>query len=272
MPRDVIPGRSISVALLAVVLATIVLAPLLAVAVVAVRDVHASLAALFSSRTLAAFGLSLRASVIAALLDLVLGTTIAWALVRRRFIGRAVLEALVETPFALPTAVAGIALATLDGPHGWVGAPLLAIGIRVAYTPLGVIIALAFIGLPFVVRSVRTALAHLPHELDEAARSLGAGDLGVLGRIALPLLAPTLLTAFGAAFARAIGEYGSVIFIAGNLPGRTEIAPLLVVTHLESGDAGGAAAIATLSLVIALGVLGALSLGERRIVHRRVGV
>ncbi|HEV3156712.1 MAG TPA: sulfate ABC transporter permease subunit CysT [Candidatus Baltobacteraceae bacterium] len=271
MSRDVIPGRTFALAAMVVLLATIVLAPLLMIFIVALGDPQAALSAIDSARTLAAFRLSIGASFVAAAIDLVLGTTIAWALVRRRFIGRSLLDALVETPFALPTAVAGIALATLDGPHGWIGAPLAMLGVRVAYTPLGVVIALAFVGLPFVVRSVQTALAELAPAHDEAARSLGTGDLGTLWRISLPMLAPTLLTAFSAAFARAIGEYGSVVFIAGNLPGRTEIAPLLVVTHIESGDAAGAAAIAALSMVISLAILGALAFWERRLVRRRVG-
>jgi sulfate transport system permease protein len=173
---------------------------------------------------------------------------VAWVLVRYDFPGRKVLDALVDLPFALPTAVAGIALTTIYGPKGIIGAPLLAAGIKVAYTPLGVLVAMTFIGLPFVVRTVQPVLQDLEAEHEEAATSLGANRLQIFFRVILPAILPALLTGFALAFSRAVGEYGSVIFIAGNMPGLSEIAPLLIVTKLEQYDYRGATAIASVML------------------------
>ncbi len=188
------------------------------------------------------------AALLAALLASLAGTLVAWVLVRYRFPGRRLLDALVDLPFALPTAVAGIALTTIYAPNGWVGRWLEPLGLKVAYAPAGIVIALVFIGLPFAVRTLQPVLETLGREAEEAAASLGASRLTALRRVVLPELLPSLLTGFSLAFARALGEYGSVIFIAGNLPFKTEIAPLLIVIRLEEYDYSGAIAIATLML------------------------
>ena len=199
-------------------------------------------------RVLAALELSFGAALLAALLNAAFGLLVAWVLVRYPFPGRRVVDALVDLPFALPTAVAGIALTAIYAPNGWLGAPLAEAGIKVAFTPLGVLVALTFIGLPFVVRTVQPVLEDLEHELEEAAQCLGASPAQVFVRVILPALAPALLTGFALAFARAVGEYGSVIFIAGNMPMVSEIAPLMIVTKLEQYDYAGATAVAVVML------------------------
>lgn len=221
-----------------------------------------------SPRTLAALRLSFGAALAAALINVVFGTLIAWVLARYEFPGRRVIDALVDLPFALPTAVAGIALSALYAENGWIGGLLAPFGIKIAYTPLGVVIALAFIGLPFVVRAVQPVFEELERDVEEAAVLLGAGRLRTAFRVILPAALPAVVTGFSLALARAIGEYGSVIFIAGNLPMISEIAPLLIVIKLEAFDYAGATVVATmmlgLSFLILLGVNAALAMRQRR--------
>ncbi|MDB5027820.1 MAG: sulfate transporter permease subunit CysT [Candidatus Eremiobacteraeota bacterium] len=272
MTRDPIPGRVLAVAATSAVVALVVVVPLAAVVWAAHGITPARLAALLGApRTLAAFGLTFGAAAVASLVDVVIGVWAAWVLTTRTFPGRALLDAVVDLPFALPTAVTGITLATLYGPHGWFGAPLLEHGIRVAYTPLGIVLALAFVGFPFVVRTVQPVLAGLPRDLGDAARGLGASSFAVIARVTLPLALPAIATGFALAFARTLGEYGSVVFIAGNFPGRTEIVPLLVLTHLEEYDQAGAAAIATVMLAAALVLVLAINALQRRIVRVHSG-
>jgi sulfate transport system permease protein len=214
-------------------------------------------------RALAAYGLSFGASLIGAALNFVLGTLVAWVLVRYSFPFKRVLDSLVDLPFALPTAVAGIALTTLYAKTGWFGAPLASAGIHVAFTRLGIVVALTFVGLPFVVRTVQPVLEDLDKELEEAAASLGAGRWQTFTRVVYPAIFPAAVTGFALAFARGVGEYGSVIFIAGNMPMRTEIAPLLIVTKLEEYDYAGATAIAVVMLVISFVFLLAINALQR---------
>jgi sulfate transport system permease protein len=214
-------------------------------------------------RALAAFRLSFGAALAAAAIDCVAGAIIAWTLVRYRFPGRRLLDALVDLPFALPTAVSGIALATLLGPRGWVGEPLAQLGIQIAFSRWGVLAALILIGLPFVVRTLQPALEELPADVEEAAATLGAGRLTSIFRVVLPPMLPVLATGFGLAFARAVGEYGSVIFIAGNLPMKTEILPLLVVVELEQYDYAGATALGAAMLGVSFVVLICVQLLQR---------
>ncbi|MDO8901503.1 MAG: sulfate ABC transporter permease subunit CysT [Phenylobacterium sp.] len=201
-------------------------------------------------RVLAALRISFGAAALAATINAGLGLLIAWVLSRYTFPGRRVVDALVDLPFALPTAVAGIALTAIYAPNGPLGAPLAELGIRIAYTPLGIVLALIFVGLPFVVRTVQPVLEDLDREVEEAARTLGATPRQTAWRVVLPALAPALLTGVGLAFARAAGEYGSVIFIAGNMPLRSEIAPLLIVIKLEQFDYAGAASVGLAMLAL----------------------
>ncbi len=206
-------------------------------------------------RTLAALRLSFGASFVAALLNVAMGGLVAWALVRYEFPGKRVIDAVVDLPFALPTAVAGIALTSIYAPNGWIGQLLAPLGIKVAFTPLGVILALTFIGLPFVVRTVQPVLQDIERDVEEAAATLGATRLQTVARVILPAVGPALLTGFALAFARAVGEYGSVIFIAGNLPFVSEIAPLLIVIRLEEFDYAGATAVAAIMLMLSFVML-----------------
>jgi sulfate transport system permease protein len=201
-------------------------------------------------RTIKALEISFGTALIAAGVNVVFGTLVAWVLVRYRFPGRRVVDAMVDLPFALPTAVAGIALTTLYAPNGWLGKPLMALGIKVAYTPLGIVIALIFIGLPFVVRTVQPIIEEIDKEVEEAAATLGASRFQTITRVLFPGLAPAIITGFALAFARGVGEYGSVIFIAGNLPKVSEIAPLLIVIRLEEFNYPAATAIAAVMLAI----------------------
>jgi sulfate transport system permease protein len=203
-----------------------------------------------STRTLHALKISFGLAFAAALVNLVAGLIIVWALVRYRFPGRRIFDAVVDIPFALPTAVAGIALTTLFAQKGWLGAPLAALGIKVAFTPLGIFIAMIFIGIPFVVRTVQPVLIDLDVEIEEAAACLGASRWQTIVRVILPSLTPAILTGFALAFARAVGEYGSVIFIAGNLPNVSEIAPLLIVIRLSEFRYADATAIAVVMLIV----------------------
>ncbi len=204
-----------------------------------------------SRRTLNALKISFGLAFVAALVNLVMGSIVVWALVRYRFPGRRIFDAIVDIPFALPTAVAGIALTSLFATNGWLGAPLAELGIKVAFTPLGIFIAMIFIGIPFVVRTVQPVLIDLDPEIEEAAASLGANRWQTIWRVILPSLIPALLTGFALAFARAVGEYGSVIFIAGNLPNVSEIAPLLIVIRLSEFRYADATAIAVVMLIAA---------------------
>jgi sulfate transport system permease protein len=220
-------------------------------------------------RVVASYRLSLGASCAAAVVNAVFGAVVAWVLARYSFPGRRVVDALIDLPFALPTAVAGIVLTTLYAPTGWLGKPLAQYGVTVAFTPLGVTVALIFIGLPFVVRTLQPVIEDLDPEVEEAATSLGASRAGVLFRVVLPNLLPAWLTGFALAFARALGEYGSVVFISGNMPMRTEISPLLIVTKLEQYDYAGATAIAivmlTLSFLLLLSINGLQTWARRRV-------
>jgi sulfate transport system permease protein len=209
----------------------------------------------FSPRAWAAYRLSFGAALIGALINAFCGLLLAWVLQRYHFPGKRLVDGLIDLPFALPTAVAGIALTTIYATDGWVGQFLAPAGIKVAYTPLGIIVALTFVGLPFVVRTVQPVLRELPVVVEEAAASMGAGRLQVFFRLILPELLPAVATGFTLAFARGLGEYGSVIFIAGNMPLRTEITPLLIMIKLEEYDYAGATAIALLFLIVSFAVL-----------------
>ncbi len=206
-------------------------------------------------RTLAAYRLSFGTALISASINSVCGFVVAWILARYSFPGKKIIDALIDFPFALPTAVAGIALTTIYAPNGWVGQYLNKIGIQSAFSPLGIVIALTFIGLPFVIRTLEPVLQDLDQEIEEAAACLGAARWQTFSKVIFPILLPALLTGFTLSFARAVGEYGSVIFIAGNMPGKTEIAPLLIMTKLEQYDYAGATAIAVVMLVVSFGIL-----------------
>lgn len=208
-----------------------------------------------SHRALASYRLSYGASAIAASINLFFGLIVAWVLVRYNFPGKRLLDSLVDLPFALPTAVAGIALTTIYAPNGWLGQYFEALGIKSAYSPMGVVIALTFTGLPFVVRTVQPVLEDLDKEMEEAAASLGANRWQTITRVVLPAVLPAALTGFSMAFARAVGEYGSVVFISGNMPLKTEITPLLIITKLEQYDYAGATAIAVVMLVSSFALL-----------------
>ncbi|CAH0339898.1 sulfate ABC transporter permease subunit CysT [Rhizobium sp. CECT 9324] len=212
-------------------------------------------AVVMDERTQLALRISFGAALIAALVNVVFGVIVAWVLVRYQFPGRRLLDAVVDLPFALPTAVAGIALAALYAKNGWIGGLLDPLGIKVAFTPLGIVFALIFIGLPFVVRTVQPVMEELDREVEEAAATLGASRFQTIRRVVLPSLTPAILTGFALAFARAVGEYGSVIFIAGNIPYVSEIAPLLIVIRLEEFNYAGATAIASIMLLISFAML-----------------
>ena len=246
----VIPGFSLSLGFTLLYLSLIVLIPLSAVVINTLSMTgEAFWRAVSSERVVASYQLSFGAALIAALINLIFGTVLAWVLVRYQFFGKRLLDALVDLPFALPTAVAGIALTALYSANGWIGRYLEPLGLKIAFTPFGIVIALIFIGLPFVVRTVQPVLEDAERELEEAAASLGASRLQTFRRVILPIIAPALLTGFALAFARALGEYGSVIFIAGNLPMVSEITPLFIITKLEQYDYAGATAIAVVMLV-----------------------
>jgi sulfate transport system permease protein len=260
-----IPGFGIAFGLTALWLSVIVLVPLAALAIrpweLGIGGVAASLA---DPRVVAALKLSFGTALVAAAIDVPLGLLVAWTIVRLRFPGRAVLDGAVDLPFALPTAVAGIALTALFATNGWLGAPLEQVfGWKVAFTPAGIVVALAFVGLPFIVRTVEPVLRDLGRDAEEAAATLGATRPQMLLRVVLPALAPSILTGFGLAFARAVGEYGSVIFIAGNMPMVSEIAPLLIVIRLEQFDYAGAASVGLAMLVLSFAILLLLALLQR---------
>jgi sulfate/thiosulfate transport system permease protein len=250
-PRSVIPGFGITMGLTVAALSLIVLIPLAGLVLKSMSVGPAEFWRIASDpRTLAALRLSFGTALAAAMINIPMGLLVAWCLVRYRFPGRRLVDAAVDLPFALPTAVAGIALTAVYAPNGWIGSYAELAGIKIAFTPLGIVVALAFIGLPFVVRTVQPVLAEIDPEIEEAAATLGAGRLRAVTRVVLPPLIPAVLTGFSLAFARGVGEYGSVIFIAGNLPGVSEIAPLLIIIKLEEFDYGGAAVVATVMLAV----------------------
>jgi sulfate transport system permease protein len=250
-PLRVMPGFRLSLGFTIFYLSLIVLIPLSAVFFKTFTMTWAAfVSAVTSERVMASYRLTFGAALIGATLNVIFGGVVAWVLVRYRFPGKKIIDALVDLPFALPTAVAGIALTALYSSHGWLGRYLEPAGIKIAFTPLGVVVALTFIGLPFVVRTVQPVLEDVERELEEAAASLGATRLQTFLRVVFPAILPALLTGFALAFARATGEYGSVIFIAGNMPMVSEITPLFIITKLEQFDYTGATAIAVVMLTV----------------------
>jgi len=259
----VLPGFGLTMGFTLFYLSAIVLIPF---AGLVVRTLELSWADFWhlatTNRALAAYRMTFGASLFAAVANAVFGTLLAWVLVRYEFPGRRVMDAMVDFPFALPTAVAGLTLANLFAANGWLGKYLVPLGIKGAFTPLGVVIALTFVGLPFVVRTLQPVLQNLDREVEEAAATLGAGRLRTFLTVIAPSLMPAVLTGFALAFARAIGEYGSVVFISGNLPFKTEIAPYLIVMRLEEYDSTGAIALAVVLLVFSFLLLGAINVLE----------
>jgi len=271
---SILPGFGLTLGFTTFFLGAVVLLPLTALVVrTAMTDWDHVIEVVFSARALASYRLSFGASLLAASINAVFGFVIAWTLVRYDFPGRKFIDALIDMPFALPTAVSGIALTAVFAQNGWFGQYLEPFGIKVAYTWVGIVVALTLIGMPFVVRSVQPALAEVQRDLEDAAETLGAGRFYVFRRIILPTVLPALATGFTMAFARAVGEYGSVIFIAGNLPLKTEITPLLIVIRLEEFDYGGAAALGFVMLLISFVMLLTINLlqawGRRRLVGSR---
>jgi sulfate transport system permease protein len=258
--NNVLPGFNLSLGFTIFYLSLIVLIPLSAAFIkTSSLSLHEFWVAVASPRVVASYKLTFGASLIGAVINAVFGLLTAWVLTRYTFPGKRIIDALVDLPFALPTAVAGIALTAIYAPNGWIGSLLAPHGIKVAFTPIGVVIALTFIGLPFVVRTVQPVLEDLEAETEEAAASLGANRWQTFTKIIFPAIAPALLTGFSLAFARAIGEYGSVIFIAGNMPMVSEITPLIIITKLEQYDYAGATAVAVVMLVISFVLLLAIN-------------
>lgn len=261
MKHTVLPGFRLTMGFTLFYLCLIVLLPLLTLpARSATMTWEAFWQTVTDPRVIASYRLSLGASLAAASINAVFGLIVAWVLVRYTFPGRRIVDSLVDLPFALPTAVAGITLTAIYAPNGWIGRLLEPHGVKVAFTRLGITIALVFIGLPFVVRTLQPVIEDLDPEVEEAAASLGATRLGVLARIIVPYLFPAWLTGFALSFARAVGEYGSVVFISGNMPMQTEIAPLLIITKLEQYDYPGATAIALVMLLLSFTLLLAINL------------
>jgi sulfate transport system permease protein len=258
---SILPGFGLTLGFSTFFLSAIVLVPLAALVMkTATMGWDDFVRVLLDPRAVASYRLSFGASVLAATLNSVFGFIIAWTLVRYEFPGRKLIDALIDMPFALPTAVSGIALTAVFAENGWIGQHLAPFGIKVAYTWIGVVVALTLIGLPFVVRSVQPAIAEVQRDLEDAAETLGAGRFTIFRRIVLPTVMPALATGFTLAFARAVGEYGSVIFIAGNLPMRTEITPLLIVIKLEQFDYAGAAALGFIMLTMSFVMLLSINL------------
>jgi len=267
--RSVLPGVRLTLGFTLAYLLLLVIIPLSTLFVRTARlGWSGFLEAATSPRAMAAYKLSVGASVTAALVNGVFGLLVAWVLTRYKFPGKSIADALVDLPFALPTAVAGVALTTLYAQNGLIGALLAPHGIKVAFTPLGITVALTFIGLPFVVRSVQPVLETLPREIEEVAATLGADRWQTFQRVILPALTPALVAGVSLSFARAIGEYGSVVFISGNMPGLTEIAPLLIMGKLEQYDYGGATAIAVVMLLLSAVILISAGLLQRRAAKR----
>ena len=267
-----LPGFAVTMTVTLLYLTLLVLFPLAAlVAKASTLGLPGILAVALEPRVLAALRVTFGVALAAALIDVVFGGILAWALVRYRFPGRRFFDAVVDLPFALPTAVAGIALSALYAPNGWFGAPLGRIGVKIAFTPWGILVALVFVGLPFVVRTLQPVLQELDVELEEASATLGAARWKTVIRVLIPQFAPALLTGMALAFARGVGEYGSVIFIAGNLAYVSEIAPLLIIVKLEEYDYAGATAIAAIMLAVSFVMLLAInatqSWSQRRLGH-----
>jgi sulfate transport system permease protein len=256
----VLPGFRLTLGFTLLYLGLIVLIPLSAAFISAAQLSWGEFWSDVASRqAVASYELSFGASFFAALVNAVFGVIVAWVLVRYRFFGKRVVDALVDLPFALPTAVAGITLATVYGPTGWIGELVAPLGLKISYTRLGIFVALTFIGLPFIVRTVQPVLEDLDPELEEAAASMGANRWQTFWRVIFPMLAPALLTGFTLAFARALGEYGSVVFISSNIPMKTQITPLLIMSKLEEFDYGGATALAVVMLVVSFLLLLAIN-------------
>jgi len=254
--RRVMPGFTITLGYTMFYLCLIVLIPLAGVFFKASGLGFGGLwHALAAPRVLAALKLSFGAALIAASINIVFGTVVAWVFVRYRFPGKSLFNAFIDLPFALPTAVAGIALTAIYAPNGWIGSLLMPLGIKVAYSRLGIIVAMTFIGLPFIVRTLEPVLSDVEKDLEEAAATLGAARWQTVTRVILPAMLPTMMTGFALAFARAVGEYGSVIFIAGNLPMVSEITPLLIIIKLQEYDYAGAAAIGVVMLAVSFVIL-----------------
>jgi sulfate/thiosulfate transport system permease protein len=271
--RSVLPGFGLTLGLTLTYLSLVVLIPLAALFLKTATIPWDRLWQIVSDpRVVASYKLTFGASLIAAAVSALLGFIIAWTLVRYRFPGRRVIDAIIDMPFALPTAVSGIALTALLSKNGWIGRYLEPLGIKAAFSPLGITIALVFIGLPFVVRTLQPALEELDGEAEEAAASLGASRFTTFVRVIFPSILPALLTGFALAFARAIGEYGSVVFIAGNMPMKTEITSLLIVTKLEQFDIAAASALAVVMLLASFAVLLAINVLQWRIAKRYRGV
>jgi sulfate/thiosulfate transport system permease protein len=263
--HSVLPGFGLALGFTVLYLSIVVLVPLAAAFLkTATMTGEAFREAVLSPRVVASYRLTFGASFFAATVNAVFGLLVAWVLVRYRFPGKRFIDALVDLPFALPTAVAGIALTAIYAEKGWIGSLLAPLGIKVAFTPIGVVIALVFIGLPFVVRTVQPVLEDLEPEIEEAAATLGATRWQIFQRVILPTILPALLTGFALALARAIGEYGSVIFIAGNMPMVSEITPLIIITKLEQYDYQGATAVAVVMLVVSFVLLLAINLLQWR--------
>jgi sulfate transport system permease protein len=270
--HTVLPGFRLTLGFTILYLCLIVVLPLMTLPIkTATLGWDAIWRTISDPRVVASYKLSVTTSLSAAAINAIFGLLVAWVLVRYPIPGKRVIDALIDLPFALPTAVAGITLTTLYAPNGWIGRPLERWGIKVAFTPLGITVALVFIGLPFVVRTLQPVIADLDVELEEAATSLGASRFVVLTRVIMPYLFPAWLTGFALSFARAIGEYGSVVFISGNMPMRTEISPLLIMTKLEQYDYAGATAIASVMLIISFTLLltvnGLQSWSSRKLAH-----
>ncbi len=258
--RSVLPGFGLTFGYTIFYLSLIVLIPLGALFIKSASLSAADFwATVTDPRVLASFRISFGGAFIAASINIVLGLLIAWVLARYEFPGKSIVDALVDLPFALPTAVAGIALTTVFSVNGWLGAPLQALGIKVAYTPLGIIVAMVFISLPFLVRTVQPVLEDLKKELEEASATLGANRWQTFRKVIFPVVAPSLFTGFALGFARALGEYGSIVFIAGNMPMKTEITPLLIITKLEQYQYAEATAIAAVTLIISFVLLFAIN-------------
>ena len=258
---SILPGFGLTLGFTTFFLSAVVLLPLAALTAKATAMTWSEfMAILLDPRAIASYRLSFGAAFLAAMVNAVFGFIVAWVLVRYDFPGRRLVDALIDLPFALPTAVSGIALAAVFAPTGWLGLKLAAMGVQVAYTWIGVVVALTLIGLPFVVRSVQPALVEAQRDLEEAAETLGASPFYIFRRIILPAVLPALLTGFTLALARGIGEYGSVVFISGNLPFKTEITPLLIVIKLEQFDYAGAAALGFIMLVMSFVMLFAINL------------
>jgi sulfate/thiosulfate transport system permease protein len=269
----VLPGFGLTLGFTTFFLSAVVLLPLAALVLLAASTpLHQLLDAVASPRALASYRLSFGGALLAACINLVFGFIIAWTLARYEFPGRRLMDAMIDMPFALPTAVSGIALTAVFSANGWLGRYLAEIGIHVAYTRFGVILAMTLIGMPFAVRTVQPALLEVQRDLEDAAETLGAGRFYVFRRVVVPAVLPAILTGFTLAFARALGEYGSVIFISGNLPMKTEITPLLIVIHLEEFDYRGAAALGFVMLAASFVILLAINLlqawGRERMVRR----